>query len=483
MKINELISIVTWRASAMAVALGVLVSMPVNIAAADDGHGKIDHIMVINIENEGYSNTFGPTSPATYLNNTLLKQGELVVNWYGTSHVSLGNYIAQVSGQGPTVSTNNDCLNLASLSHPPVVGGFNDVAPGTDASDNVANPGQVVGNGCVYPAPTASTHGAQTIGDQLDAKYGSSDDQDGRDHSHHTPILWRSYAEDMGNDPARDYGTADVLGGTDCAHAPIGGNDLSNSAAADDQYATRHNPFVYFHSVIDDPARCNTHVVPLGKIVVGAAGASDQFSGHLFEDLNKIETTPKFMFVTPNLCDDGHDATCAGLNVEGTHAGGLVGADLWLKHWMPMIMNSPAYKSGKLLIVLTADEANLSDATACPYTDQSSCNAPSGPSVSNFGFSQVLGLFGVQKPPTTTNVYPGGGHIGAVLFNSKLIVPGSVNTTGYYNHFSALRSYEDLLGIGTGGDDGFGHLGYAALPNLATFGPDVFNRHQDDHGS
>lgn len=485
MKFSNLIAQTIGRTAVLAVAFGLCAAQPLGAAIADDGgdRAKIDHILVINIENEGFHNTFGPTSPATYLNNTLLKSGELVVNWYGTSHVSLGNYIAQVSGQGPTVSTNNDCLNLASLSHPPVIGGFTDVAPGTDASDNQANPGQVVGNGCVYPAPTASSHGAQTIGDQIDAKYGRSEDHDRHHGGHDMPILWRSYAEDMGNDPARDYGTADALGGTACAHAPIGGNDLSNSAAADDQYATRHNPFVYFHSVIDNVARCNSHVVPLGKLVVGTAGAPDKFSGHLYEDLKRIETTPKFMFVTPNLCNDGHDATCVGVNVEGTHVGGLAGADLWLKHWMPMILNSPAYRNGSLLVVLTADESDLSDATACPYTDQASCNAPSGPNVSNFGFSQVLGLFGIQKPPATTNVYPGGGQIGAVLFNSQLIVPGSVNTTGYYNHFSALRSFEDLLGIDCGGDDGFGHLGYAAQHNLATFGADVFNRRHDHrHG-
>ncbi len=53
--------------------------------------------------------------------------------------------------------------------------------------------------------------------------------------------------------------------------------------------------------------------------------------------------------------------------------------------------------------------------------------------------------------------------------------PGSVNTTGAYNHFSALRSYEDLLGITTGGDDDLGHLGFAAADGLVPFGSDVFN--------
>lgn len=437
--------------------------------------GSIQHILVIDLENENYATTFSPTSPAVYLNTTLLGQGELIVNYFGTSHVSLGNYIAQVSGQGPTVAVNNDCLNLASLSHPPVLGGFTNVTPGTDAADQTAYPGQVVGDGCVYPAPTATTKGARTIGDQLDAAFGRKGKTPG-------PLLWRSYAEDMGDNPARDYGDADPMGGTDCAHAPIGGDDLSNSASATDQYATRHNPFVYFHSVIDNVARCNAHVVPMGKLLLGQNAAPDVFTGHLFQDLQSPATTPKFMFVTPNLCNDGHDATCAGPNVEGTTAngkniGGLVSADLWLKHWMPMIFASPAYQHGTLMVVLAFDESGLSDATACENADQSTCNSPTGPNVSNPGYSQVLGLFGLQKPPATTYVYPGGGRIGAVVFNKRFIKAGTINTTGSYNHFSALRSYEDLLGLTTGGDDGQGHLGNAARPGVTGFGPDVFNKH------
>ena len=450
-------------------ALALVTAASMAQAAPAAGLPKtIKHVMVIDLENENYSATFGPTSPAVYLNTTLLAQGELVPNYFGTSHVSLGNYIAQVSGQGPNGSTNNDCINLASLRSPPVVGSFNDVTPGTDATDQVNNPGQVVGAGCVYPAPTATTQGAQTIGDQIDAVYARPK---GREHNPH----WRAYAEDMGNDIARDYGDPDPMGGADCAHAPINGVDNSNSAAADDQYATRHNPWVYFHSVIDNQARCDSHVVPLGKVLVGTGGSADVFTGHLFQDLQSVATTPSFMFVTPNLCNDGHDATCAGLNTEGAHVGGLVGADLWLKHWMPMIFASPAYQNGTLLVVLTFDEAAVTDARACPNTDQSTCNAPSGPNLSNYGYSPLLGLFGYQTAPTQPNVYPGGGQIGAVVFNKRFIKPGTVNTTGVYNHFSALRTYEDLLGVTTGGADGQGHLGNAARAGVTVFGPDVFN--------
>jgi hypothetical protein len=61
-----------------------------------------------------------------------------------------------------------------------------------------------------------------------------------------------------------------------------------------------------------------------------------------------------------------------------------------------------------------------------------------------------------------------------LLLNSAYIRPGTVDTTGYYNHYSALRSYEDLLGLTTGGTDGEGHLGFAAAPGLTPFGQDIF---------
>jgi phosphatidylinositol-3-phosphatase len=61
----------------------------------------------------------------------------------------------------------------------------------------------------------------------------------------------------------------------------------------------------------------------------------------------------------------------------------------------------------------------------------------------------------------------------------RAVVPGSVNTVAYYNQYSALRSYEDLLGL-EGGDDRYGHLGFAAAPGLLPFGMDVFNA-LDDH--
>src|SRR5487761_2092402 len=143
----------------------------------------VKHVIVIDLENESFGSTFGPGSPATYLNDTLLPKGELITKFFATGHVSLDNYISQVSGQAPNNITNSDCItNLTTFA-----GQYLDLTPGNLDPDQRRYPGQVDGQGCVMPASV------QTIGNQLDAQRSRSK----------TPT-WREYAEDMGNDPARD---------------------------------------------------------------------------------------------------------------------------------------------------------------------------------------------------------------------------------------------------------------------------------------
>ena len=398
---------------------------------ADLAPGKIDHIVVIELENEGYEATFGPGSPATYLNHVLRPKGELLADYYAIGHDSLDNYIAQVSGQSPTTTTQADCVT-----------GFADVTPGTPGAD-----GQVTGQGCVYPSSV------QTIATQLDAKY----PPDPKTHV----ASWRAYEEDMGNTAARDGGTADPSGGTDCGHPTVGGTPAV-VATPTDQYVTRHDPFVWFHSIIDDPALCDANVVPLGTLTPSGVPAS---TGHLVRDFSHVATTPRFSFVTPDVCDDGHDTPCTGTNSTGNHSGGLVGADDFLRHWVPAILRSPAYRSGSTLVVITFDEADV-DPTAHPTYAAACCGEQAGPNTAAPG----------NASDTADAEAPGGGRIGALLLNPRYVKAGSVDTTRSYNHYSALRSYEDLLGLTSGGTDGHGHLGWAGAPGLGPFGPDVFNR-------
>ncbi len=354
----------------------LLLSLVVAVCATSPAAAAapVRHVFVIVLENEDASTTFSAGSAAPYLAQTLTAQGAFVPGYYGIGHFSLDNYIAMLSGQAPTMVTQADCPQ------------FDDVEPGLPSAD-----GQILGQGCVYPASV------QTVAGQLRAK----------------DLEWKGYMEDMGAVASRD-------GGTSCAHPAIGAFDTTQQATPADQYATRHNPFVYFHSIIDDGAGCAARDVPLTGLAA---------------DLASARTTPNLSFITPDLCNDGHDATCA----DGG-PGGLPAADAFLQKWVPQITASRAYRRDGLLVI-AFDEAG-SDSSAC-------CNEQSGPN--------TLAAGGPSGGP-------GGGRTGAVLL-SPFIRPGTVSTQ-QYNHYSFLRSVEDAFGLA--------HLGYAAAPGLRAFGTDIF---------
>jgi phosphatidylinositol-3-phosphatase len=112
----------------------------------------------------------------------------------------------------------------------------------------------------------------------------------------------------------------------------------------------------------------------------------------------------------------------------------------WLRQWVPVIADSPAYKKDDLLLVLF-DESDGSGAGCC--------NQAKFPNVTNNG-GPTPGL--------------GGGRVGGVAL-SPFIRPGTVSQTPY-NHFSTLRTLQSMWGLPL--------LGYAASPNPGMFGRDVF---------
>jgi hypothetical protein len=343
-------------------------------ASAVAAPSQIDHLFVIVLENEDAEDTFGVDPPAPYLGKTMREAGAYIPNYYGIGHQSLDNYIAMVSGQPPNLATQADCLT------------YTEMRMATLRADGVA-----VGQGCVYP-PTVPT-----VANQLEAS----------GHS------WRGYMQDM----AGSLGEADT-----CRHPGTNSYDQTQMAGAANQYAARHNPFVYFHSILDSPT-CRRNVVDLGRLPADLASAA---------------TTPEYVFITPDMCADGHDATCP----DGTSPGGFAGIDAFLREWVPRIEASPAY-ADRGAILVTFDEAE-NNAQAC-------CNEPIGPNTLNNG------------GPQPGN---GGGRVGAVVV-SPCVRPGTVSETPY-NHYSLLRWTEDNFGLP--------HLGYAGTEGLSAFGSDVFSR-------
>ena len=402
------------RVRALATLAGVaalLSTIPLAVSAAQGASATrmqppIRHVFIIVLENQGYESSFGERSPALYL-KSLRQLGASLPNYYGTSHMSLGNYVTMISGQAPNEATNFDCEQFSEF-----------------ASTGTTADGQAIGKGCVYPV------NIQTIANQLE-------------HAH---LRWKAYMEDMGSNPRRESAT--------CGHPRIGAPDNTGNATVGDQYATRHNPFVYFHAIIDQ-ASCAANVVNLDALA---------------RDLSTPGATPNYVFITPNLCHDGHDGGGSSRCVDG-QPGGLVSADAFLQKWVPQILDSPAFKQDGLLVI-TFDEADIAD----DYESQGSsagvvggvaaacCNEPSGPNIAPYnpkpGYRSPTGMNGPGL------VGPGGGRIGAVLL-SPFIKPGTVTTIAY-NHYSLLRSIEDVFGLPP--------LGYAGQAALSAFGADIYGK-------
>jgi hypothetical protein len=393
----------SFRLSILFAALLAFLYSPLTGASADSEDSRerrIKHVFVIVLENEGFDVTFGPNSKAPFLSKTLTSQGVLLNQYYGTGHVSLDNYIAMLSGQAATPDTRNDCQIYADF-----------VLTGTTPD------GQAIGNGCVYPASV------KTLPDQLNA----------------VGKTWRGYMEDMGNDLNREAAT--------CGHPALNTRDLTQSSEAPstsvplgDQYASRHNPFVYFHSIIDSPD-CGENVVSLNQLP---------------QDLLSEESTPNFVFITPNLCNDGHDAPC-----KNGQLGGLISADAFLQKWIPLIQASKAYKHDGL-IVINFDEGGLSvgpnpnaAGILVSAPGQFCCNEQPGPNLAAF--------------PQSTTIAPGvalafqsygGDRTGAVLL-APFLKPGTASNTPF-NHYALLKSLENIF-------DTYEYLGYAAAPGLVPF--------------
>ena len=127
-------------------------------------------------------------------------------------------------------------------------------------------------------------------------------------------ISWKSYQED--------------ISGTTCPLTSV------------NRYAPKHNPFVYFDDVTGannpNSAYCIAHVRPLTEM------SSDLQSNSI----------ANYIFISPNLCNDGHDSCPPDNNPVRQ-------ADDWLAANIPLIMGSAAYKSGAIFI--TWDEGSSGD--------------------------------------------------------------------------------------------------------------------------
>jgi hypothetical protein len=202
--------------------------------------------------------------------------------------------------------------------------------------------------------------------------------------------------------------------------------------------AAWRKPFAYFAALGEDPEAAQ-HEAGLDQLAT---------------DLKDPKSTPSFSYIVPNACHDGSDTPCAP-----EQPAGLGASQGFLETVVPEITASPAYQSEGGLIAITFDQAPQTS----PEPDTSSCcatpeypNLPPPPAPAS------------TEPPATGPVKPsgGGGQVGMLLL-SPYLAPGTVEEASYYNHFSFLRSVEELFELEP--------LGYAAEPALTGFEPSLFD--------
>jgi phospholipase C len=141
-------------------------------------------------------------------------------------------------------------------------------------------------------------------------------------------LTWKAYQESMG--------------------APCG-------LTSHGRYAAKHNPFVYFNDVngwdgtaYHPDARCNSHVVDYSQLDIDIAN----------------HTLPRYVFITPNLDNDMHDAPI------GT-------GDSWLANEIPKLLATDNYKNGGVIFLMW-DEGGGSPAADDPPFIAISPNAAHG---------------------------------------------------------------------------------------------------------
>lgn len=389
--------------------LGIALASPVfaNEGKVPEGIPHLDHVFVIMMENQAYSQIIGnPNAP--YFNK-LVQSANLATNYYGIGHPSLTNYLEVVGGSNFGVHSDHasdwhdaSCvINLTSgvtnTDNPPTSAICPISGTGTDAAtpaidftnETQGQPGLNNIDG-IKSIPAANDISGKTIADQLFEARSS----------------WKSYQEDLplqGADGVT-YSDGVFTDKTDFSAIQPALNPPLTSADMVDLYAGKHNPFVYFQSVQEGQDK--------GLSLAQTVG----FDGPrgLYADLS-TGNVPAFSFIAPNQCNDQHGRGNAGAvcnydpdpaGTGGTQAGVnpalIQRGDVEIQKLVTAIKHSPTWSEGNNAIIVLWDE---NDYSVAPITNQ-------------------VPLLVV------TNHGTGGKRSGT-----------------YYNHYSLLKSIESGLGL------------------------------------
>jgi phosphatidylinositol-3-phosphatase len=218
-------------------------------------------------------------------------------------------------------------------------------------------------------------------------------------------------------------------------------------------YASKHNPFVLFNDIRDSASR-------LASVKPYTAFATD---------LANESTTPNFVFISPDQCNDMHGGVYTAVaghpetpcpygstNDDANDAALKQKADAFVKTAVGTIMGSPSWKSGESVIFVISDEGdyNATAANGGWASPAGCCDSP------------VLPASDPDISPAWPGGVYGGGLVPAVIVSSHGKSGGYSSTTPY-NHYSLLASLAELYRLPK--------LGMARVDGLPVFGLDVYN--------
>jgi phosphatidylinositol-3-phosphatase len=415
-----------------------------------DGLPPVHHVFLIVLSEQGFGQTFAPSSADHYLADTLARQGEVINNYYAVAGSDLANRIALISGQGPTPQTLANCPK------------FDAIRPGAKHAM-----GQIIGGGCVYPGS------ALTLADQLTAKHKT----------------WKAYVEGVDKGPRGQVAT--------CRHPKLGQSDADQTARAHDPYVTWSNPFVYFKS--------------LSKGADSACRQYDVGLDRLTSDLKSASTTPTFAYIAPGPCEDGSDQPCvpkakAGLATADEFLRSVVPriktSPAYKDNGLIAITFDEAQQTGphadqsaccntpkypNLPATTTTTPSTPGATTTSPTTGATTTNPAVPPAATvttpatTTTTTTPATTTTTMPPATTTTTTPpatgtgltsptgGGGQVGLLLI-SRYVKPGSNDLVDYFNHYSLLATIENLFGLM--------RIGYAGNFQLPVFDASIFNGQQ-----
>ncbi|MBB5633362.1 hypothetical protein BKA04_001585 [Cryobacterium mesophilum] len=210
---------------------------------------------------------------------------------------------------------------------------------------------------------------------------------------------------------------------------------LPNGATAS-LYAKKHNPFVLFDDIKNNPARM--------------ANVKDY--SQLAADLNG-QHAPQFVWITPNQCNDMHggvydtiegyaETPCpyGSVRDDANDAALKQKADAFVHTAVDTIMDSNAWTKHSAIVIVTDENDYTGDTTNGGWESTSGCCD-----------SPYVGAADARISPAWTGGTYGGGLIPAIVVTGS--GPHHIVDHTPYNHYSLLTTIEDNWHLG--------HIGHA----------------------